>query len=1000
MRARAVAWGLVVTALCGHPGAARALDPKHGIAEYEARVFGVRDGLPQATVQALAQTRDGYLWAGTRAGLARFDGRRFSTWRAEDTPALRIHNVRALRVDRAGDLWIGTNGGTGVIRRHAGHFETFEERIGHRGNVMLDMLEDRSGTFWFGSGGSVMKLHDGAFSTLRQLGDLPIVGSTDCLAEAADGAIWVCTLSGAIRWHDGRAQRFGAEHGLTGMPVTSLLAEPDGTLWIGTQGAGLFAHDQRGFRRIPVQAGDGQPLVAGIVRDRDGNLWIATRAGLGRVTDDHVELAPPGSAVAEQLQSLLEDAEGNLWAGTRTAGVVRLSAGSFTALAPELFQGRSGMSVTGDADGTVWVGTAGAGLLRMAPGGHSRLTMADGHLCTDIVWATTIDSQGGVWVGGDLGARVTLCRLDPRTGVVREFGYPQGMPRVGIRVISSLRDGSLWVGTIEGLYRLDGDHFVREELPDTGKQFETYAIVLDRDGVLWVAAANRLYRRQDGKWRWFDSAHGLTNGQIFSLHEADNGALWIGTLDGFSRMYQGKLTGWKHRRGFRSGPVYQVVPDAKGDLWLCTPEGVLRVLARTLTLPDVAPDSVLAHTRYGGEDGLRTDLCEGGIGGNSAWRSPAGVLWFPTGRGAAWVDPARLPVRPGAPPGIIEEVIFDGRAIDLAAALSLPAGRGDLRIGYTATRMTGAERLRFRYRLRPFDRDWIEAGDRRQAFYTNLPPGSYRFEIAAGTDDGVWNMAGVTTLALVLAPHVHQTWWFVALVLLAGGAVMAGVALLAHRRRLLAVEARHQAVLGERSRIARDLHDTLAQGFTGISVQLEAATARLPEGSERARDKIDRARALVRSSLADARRAVWDLRPEAADQGSLVVALSGIARQLSADVPVRVQVDGTPRPLPAAPELAIIRIGQEALTNAVRHAGATSVVLAISFLDDAVQIEVVDDGRGFAADAPAEAPGHFGLPGLRERALSVQANLTVDSRPGAGTRIALWVPVPRQGSAT
>jgi len=995
---------LIVASTAGRASANPRMDLS---SQFDERTFTVRDGLPQATVQAITQTRDGYLWVGTDGGLARFDGHRFKTWTSRDTDSLRIPMIRSLNLDRQGDLWITTHGGAGIIRHSGGKFESFEKAMGLKGNGFQSQLQAQDGTYWFSTWWGVLHYANGQF-VRHEKQDGTVIDSIQTLAEDRDGSIWYGSLFGLLHWKGGKLSRVGRANGLTDLTVTVLLREPSGTFWVGTRGDGLFVRPSVGapWQKVPLSVGGGLGNVNALVRDHEGTLWVGTDQGLARIVNGAIERVVGGEISTETILSLFEDREWNLWAGTRAAGLTRLRRGIFRSIPAEVFEGRLVLSVVGTDDGSIWFGTDGLGLIRYQHGNVTRYRQSNG-LCTDWIWSLGADTRGQIWVGGDYSS-VGICRLDPTTGKIVSIGKEQGFPPRAIRAISPMPNGETWVGTVDGLFRIRDDRAEAVKIDTFESEFEreaaarrrllaVYAIHKDRQGDLWVAAQPGVHRYRNGKWTAFGRAEGISNGQVFSIHEGALGALWLGSLNGFSRIKGDKVTSWKDGSGFRNGSVYGAVTDELGDLWICSSDGIYRVTRFSVEAYDADPTQSLTYARFGREDGIRSDMCAGGYGQSAFWRSTGGVLWFLTTKSAVYSEPQFRQTQPALPDPrpIIEDVVYDDTPRPPLTSIVLPPGRGDLRIGYTSIALGRPEQLRFRYRLEPFDNTWVDASNRREAYYTHVPPGRYRFTVNGTNAGSPWSLKNLEQLTIVIEPHFFQrrsvqaaSLFVLALLLLMG-------ALGVHRRRLRIIEARHASILAERLRISRDLHDTLGQGFTGISVQLEAVSRRLGPDSSRARENLDMARALARASLADARRAVWDLRAESVEQGDLVFVLSNMARGLSARVPVRVQVNGSPRVIPAAHTATLLRIGQESMTNAVRHSGAKTIVLEISFLLDSVQVRIVDDGKGFDADGVGPEGQHMGLQNLRERAAEIGAALEVKSRRDHGTEISVVAPLPR-----
>jgi signal transduction histidine kinase len=397
---------------------------------------------------------------------------------------------------------------------------------------------------------------------------------------------------------------------------------------------------------------------------------------------------------------------------------------------------------------------------------------------------------------------------------------------------------------------------------------------------------------------------------------------------------------------------------------------------------------------------MRTSECTGGPQ-PAGWRARDGRLWFPTSKGLVVIDPRRLPAAARPPRVMIEQVRADRAEVPLGPAMEAPPGRGELEFQYTAISFIGAENTRFRYQLEGFDRDWVDAETRRVAHFTNLAPGTYRFRVKAQSKDGVWNEEGAS-VRVRLAPHVYQTRWFLSLAALGALGLTFGVPLLVlrgvHRMRVAQMRSRFAAVLAERNRIARELHDTLEQGFTALGLQLEAALSRLGlRDAAQARRHLDTARHLLRHSQSETRRSIRDLRSTTLEGVDLATALSRAAEQISAGTLVRivVHIRGTARPLPHDVEQNLFRIGQEAVTNAIKHAQAREVNVELGFDPEGVELRVRDDGRGFDASAIAIESGHFGVLGMRERAEQLGGQLRLESAPDRGTEVTVAVPVAR-----
>jgi signal transduction histidine kinase len=500
-----------------------------------------------------------------------------------------------------------------------------------------------------------------------------------------------------------------------------------------------------------------------------------------------------------------------------------------------------------------------------------------------------------------------------------------------------------------------------------------------------------LTRFNNEEFSTLTSKDGLSADVVISLFEDQEGTLWIGTNGGgLNRLKDGQLTAYTTRNGLLDDVVYRIMEDDRNNLWLSCRKGVFH--ASKKELDDLANGTIntIAPVAYGTADGMMTRECSGG-GDPAGWRGSDGTLWFPTIKGVAVIDPQKIKTNAQPPPVTIEEIRVDEQSIVPRGKMELPPGNSRLEFYYTAPSFVAPDKVRFKYNLEGFDSNWVEGGSRRIAYYTNLRPGSYTFRVIACNNDGVWNETGAA-FGFYLKPYFYQTYWFYALGLL----VLALLAWQLYRLRVRGMRAQFAAVLAERTRIAREIHDNLAQEMAGISVQLEVVARTMPPGAEKAKAQLDRVRMLVRHGIAEARRYVWDLRSPALEHNDLPTALSETARRLTAETQVeaQVQVSGTFRPLTQLVEDNLLRIGQEAINNAVRHAQAQQILVGLVFDARQVQLRVRDDGCGFDSQvADNGASRHFGLVGMRERAEQIGGTLSVQSRNGSGTEIVVEVPI-------
>lgn len=671
-----------------------------------------------------------------------------------------------------------------------------------------------------------------------------------------------------------------------------------------------------------------------------------------------------------------KDREGNVWTGTESAGV--------TISRPLRFQTYSDRSdnlddvvrcVFQDRQKTIWMGTNSQGLVRYGDGKFTHLNAASG-LSSNVIVSLGQDETGDLYIGTPDG----LNRL--HNGAISVITSFDGLPDDFIRSIHPDGKGNLWIGTRRGLSRIRNGRFQNFTHADGLGSDLVGTMLTDSKGILWIATLKGLTRFSSGHFQNFSMADGLSSNVITALYEDASGTLWVGTQGGgLNRYANGKFSHFPNTLGLPA-IVYGITEDAANNLWLASDAGIFRVNRLSL-------DDVIA---YGTSDGLRVSECSGG-GHPALVKVSDGSIWFATLKGAAFLRPeAHANTVP--PPVVIESVNIDQQAFRPQDLSEVRPGYSRIAFDYAALSFTAPQKVSFRYKLEGFDKDWINAASARMAYYTNLGPGRYRFLVKARNEEGVWSTQPAA-LPFRLLPHFYQTWWFWLCVVAALGVCAYAI----YRWRVLQVESQFNAVLQERNRIAREIHDTLAQGFTGISLQLELVSKKLLPAADPAREHLDQARMLVRSSLAEARRSIWELRSQSSEMEDLASRLAKMTMQMGGATPgkVTLQVRGTYRPLRPKLEDELLRIAQEAVTNALRHAEATSIRLELAFDAKLLHMTVSDDGRGFSPDVKTTGiNGHFGLQGMRERARAIGAGFDVKTAPGQGTTVSIEVPVQNE----
>ena len=822
-------------ALCGllltPPGLlAQGLDPSRAITQYIHHTWNTDDGLPQNSINAIVQTRDGYLWFGTYEGLARFDGIRFTVFNTQNTEAFVDNIIHTLYETQDGSLWIGTHG-AGLLRYKGGTFTTFTTDDGLAHNHVSALAEDLDGRLWIGThGGGLVRFENDTFTTYTTDDGLPN-NAVNALYADGLGRLWIGTHGGGlVRLENDTFATYTTDDGLSNNFVWSLFEDRTGTLWIGTRGGGLNRLQQGSFSTYTTRDGLSHDHVNAIYEDRHGTLWVGTYGGgLNRFRDGQFTTFTTDHGLSDDVvRSILEDREGSLWVGTLGGGLNRFKNSKVTVFGePEGLSDNAIRAVYEDRRGVLWIGTVSGGLNRLKDGTITTYTTDDG-LSSNVVFSLYEARDGALWAG----TRDGLNRL--KDGTITTYTTDDGLPNGFIRTMTGGPDGSLWIGTNGGGLVQFKDSVFTTYTTDDGLSSNVVRILhIDHTGALWIGTrGGGLVRYKNNVFTTYETIDGLAHSSVTALHEDRAGVLWIGTYGGgLNRLVLSEreesdrvFTTYTTRDGLFDDVIHQILEDRQGHLWMSSNKGIARVAKHQLE--DFATGRIkrITATPYGKADGMRNVECNGAS--PAGWRSRDGRLWFPTVQGVVAIDPRNETANTLVPPVHIETMVVDDADVNLHDAdLMLPPGADRVAFVYAGLSYLAPENVRFRYRLDGYDKDWVEAGTRRAAYYTKLPPGAYTFRVVASNNDGLWNETGAAH-SFYLKPFFYQTPWFILLTALG----LLGAAWAGYRLRIRQLTRHTQA-----------LEQAVEERMRALRAQAEEIR-RQKEGAEQAREVAEQAR--------------------------------------------------------------------------------------------------------------------------------------------------------------
>ncbi len=730
------------------PSNAFALDPTRLITQYGHDVWN--DEMPQSTVHAIVQTRDGYIWLGTYEGVIRFDGINFVSYNNRNTPQLKRPGVLALYEDSKGNLWIGMLEG-GLCRLTDGQFTPYGMDKGLSNENVRAIYEDKKGNLWIATDNGLNLFKDNKFTIYKTDQGLPS-NIIRAVSEDTQGRLWVGTEEGLSLWQNDKFVTYTQKDGLPSNTVRAIHPNQDGSLWLSTP-SGLVYWKNGVEKTYNTQNGLSTNNIRTLITDLAGNLWIGTdNGGLNRLFNEKIDNYQIKDGLSNNnVRYIFEDREGSLWVGT-TSGLNRFRDSKFTnlttidGLADDFVR-----TVLEDSKGNIWIGTDGGGLSCFSDNKFTNYSTKDG-LVNDLVRSLMQDRDGNLWIGTNDGLSFL------KDNKFTNYTTKDGLSNNSVYSILQDREGSIWIGTNGGGINLFKDgKFTRYGSQEGLTNASIRTIFEDRDANLWFGTYTGLTKLKEGKFTTYTQKDGVSGTSVFSAYQDNQGDIWFTTNDGFTRLKNGKLTPYPSKIGLFLGLSFQILEDNKGYFWASTAKGIICVKKSDFDEYDKGTRQSISYTIYGKTDGMNTNQCNG-ASQPCAMKSRDGRLWFATAKGVTTIDPNKIKLNLLPPNVYLTKIVVDQEVISLDQAKIIAPGKEKFEFHYTALSFLALEKVKFKFKLVGVDRDWVNADTRRVAYYTNIPAGDYEFKAIACNNDGVWNEKGVS-LKFSVKPYFWLTPW-------------------------------------------------------------------------------------------------------------------------------------------------------------------------------------------------------------------------------------------------
>lgn len=964
--------------LIGISPQAFALNPDHKLTQYVHRIWQTQPGLPQSSIYAVAQTRDGYLWLGTESGIVRFDGVRFTPAPELDRASLGGIRAREFTQDSEGRIWI-VSSDFGLVRVGEDGVKTFTARDGLPPGEINCAYADQADAVWVCTPSGMARFKGAEMQTY----DKGLPGRPLAACQTPDGTIWTAGDGWNASWNESEFAATPIQSLPSGAGVRAMVCREDG-VWIGTNHG--LVHSDHGKERL-YSKGNGlrDSVILSLAKGNHGELWIGTRNGFTRFKNDAFDSFSYVDGLSQNdVHAFYEDKEGSLWVATKH-GLNQFLDGPATRFTRDegLLSNNVG-PVLADRSGDIWVGFVDGGLARWNGGRFSAVTGLASRKVTSLMRS----SDGSLWVGSSEG----LVRLE--AGTIKDIYSGQGLPSSRIRSLYQDRSGIIWVGTEKGpaIYRVG-----RFEEPKTRHRLSVPIVAIGEtpDGkVLFAADTGAVYAYADDDLKVLElqgnqsslvrNIASIHNDHIISIHSDGDGLVWMGTDgSGLLLLRNGKLYRFLRTDGLFDGEIYGFASDSRGMLWMTCSKGLYSAAkSELLAFTDGKIRKIKCYP-YVPLDGRRAIQGRPGVQPNVV-AGTDGKLWVTTIEGLLSYDPNFRTVNSSAPPVLVEDVTISGQRRSPAA--SRLSGKDNVAFRYTGISFLAPQSVTFRYILDGYDRDWTNAGTRREAFYMNLPPGNFHFRVQACAPFVPCNEIG-SAVDLQVTPYLYQRRWFWPL----GAALLSVLIWLAHRLRIVRLQSQLALVVAERTRIARELHDTLIQGFAGITMQMQALSGRLWSSPEK-----QSLEDIIRDAgdcLRETRKSVAGLRDGEKTSPALSEAIAEATERITQDRDIRLVLNlDEAATVPAGTKHNLVRIAQEAVLNAARHATASTVEVSLLQTKEELRLSISDDGSGMAHPPERDTESqHYGIIGMKERAEHIGAEFDFSSTPGVGTTVTVRI---------